>query len=137
MIPDIDSINSIFWQLGNILTIYVAIALLVFVLGYYLIFDPSATTAGKFIFRFMLSLVGLVVLIFVDLFVDPTTDKPWLQIPDDIDDWHPLFRMLIIGYVAFTITSLAILLALRKWKPESIKVSPDLDLVKPRHEHDS
>ena len=126
-------INSFAWVAGNILVAYIAIAIVVFVIGYYVLFDPKATTAGKFIFRFMLSLVGVILLVFIGTYVDPSPNRQWSVLPPDINSWRPILRLLIYGYVAFTITSLAVLLWVRKWRPGRVKSAQDRGLVEPRH----
>jgi ABC-type transport system involved in cytochrome c biogenesis permease subunit len=129
----IDTINSIAWVLANLVLAYTALALVIFVIMYYALFDPRATTGGKLIFRFMLSLVGIVGLVFVGIFVDPSMDRGWGVYPADVEPWRPVLRLIIYGYVAFTITSLAALLVRRKWRPNSLKIAPAQDLVKVRH----
>ena len=78
---DFNNINTIAWVMGNVLVAYTAIAITVFVLGYYILFDPRATTAGRLLFRFMLSLVGVISLIFVGTFVNPPVDRGWTGPP--------------------------------------------------------
>jgi hypothetical protein len=129
----IDTINSIAWILANIILAYTALALVVFVIMYYALFDPRATTGGKLIFRFMLSLVGIIGLVFGGIFMDPNANQTWSMYPDHIAVWRPILRLVIYGYVAFTITALAILLVRRKWRPHSLKIAPAQDLVKVRH----
>jgi hypothetical protein len=129
-------VNSFAWVAGSILVAYIAVAIVVFVIGYYVLFDPGATTAGKLIFRFMLSLVGVIILVFIGTYIDPSPNREWSFLPPDVTSWRPLLRFLIYGYVAFTITSLGVLLALRKWKPNRIKSAPDINLVKLRHTND-
>lgn len=128
----LQAINTFAWVAGNILVAYTAFAIVVFVIGYYVLFDPKATTAGKFIFRFMLSLVGVICLIFIGTYVDPSPKRAWSFLPPDVSTWRPLLRLLVYGYVAFTITSLAVLLGVRKWKPSLIKSKDTHDLVEPR-----
>jgi hypothetical protein len=130
----IDVINQFAWVGANIVLAYTAVALLVFVVLYYALFDPKATTGGKLIFRFMVSLIGIVGLVYVGIFVDPAHDRGWFVLPDDVADWRPTVRLLIYGYVAFTATSLAILLIKRKWFPQKLKTAPVQELVKVRHE---
>lgn len=126
-------VNAIAWVGGNLVIAYIALALIVFVIGYYTLFDTGATTAGKMIFRFMLSLVGIVALLIAGIFIDPSSNRSWFSYPVDVAAWRPLIRLAIYGYVAFTITSLAILLGVRKWKPLLIISKSDRDLVKVRH----
>lgn len=131
----IDVINSIAWVSANILVAYIALGVVVFVVGYYIFFDPNATTAGKMIFRFMLSLVGIILLAFIGTYIDPSHGRAWLEYPDDVDVWRPIVRVIIYAYVAFSITTLAAFLFIRKWRPEKMKKKSDLKLVEPRHPH--
>lgn len=133
MIEFLLQLNSIAWILSNALIAYIAFAVPGFVVLYYILYDPKATTAGKLIFRFMLSLVGIILLVFIGTFVDPTGGRNWATLPHDVEFWRPTLRLLIYGYVAFTITSLAVFLALRKWWPGLVKTAPDEALVKVRH----
>lgn len=128
----VNYVNPVAWVLGNLLVAYIAAAVLIFVVGYYVIYDPSATTAGKLIFRFFISLLGLIILVFVGTYIDPTGDRSWLEMPGDVDAWRPVFRVFVYGYISFTLTSLAKLLVVRRWWPQKVKTAPDL--IKPRHE---
>jgi len=129
-----DVINPIAWVTANILLAYIAFALIVFVVMYYALFDPRATTGGQLIFRFMLSLVGVIVLSFLGIFIDPAPDREWFTYPGDyVEWWRPILRLCIYGFVAFTITSLAVLLVRRKWFPHNLKMAPQ-PLVVVRHE---
>ena len=125
-------INPIAWVLGNLLVAYDAISIIVFVIGYIIIYDPSTTTAGKLIFRFFVSLMGLIILVFIATYIDPAADHIWLELPNDVDAWHPVFRTIVYGYIGYSVTSLAVLLVIRKWWPNKVNTAPDL--VKPRHE---
>ena len=131
----IEVINPIAWVLSNVVLAYTAFVLVVFVIMYYALFDPKATTGGQLIFRFMVSLVGVVGLIFLGIFVDPAPDREWFIYPADyVDAWRPLVRFVVYGYVAFTATSLSVLLIKRKWFPHMLRIAPSQELVKPRHE---
>lgn len=128
-------INPVAWVVANMVLAYIAFALVVFVVMYYALFDPQATTGGKLIFRFMISLVGLIGLLFLGIFVDPAPDREWFSYPGDyVEWWRPVLRLFIYGYVAFTITSLAVLLVKRKWFPSRIEAIAPQPLVKVRHE---
>lgn len=129
----LEVINAIAWVTGNLLVAYIELAIIVFVIGYYVLFDPRATTAGTMIFRFMLSLVSIILLVFIGTFVDPSHNRNWNALPADVDLWRPILRVAIYGYVAYTITSLAVLLAIRKWRPHLVKKASDMNLVQPRH----
>lgn len=130
----IDSLDSFFWIGANILVLYIAIGLVVFLTGYALLFDPRATTAGKFVYRFMLSLFGVVILVFISLWLDPSPGRAWYEYPGDVLWWRPAFRFFVYLGVAYTITALAILLVIRRWFPDKLKTSLDRDLVKPRRD---
>lgn len=129
-----DAINAVAWVIGNIVLSYTAFALLLFLLAYYAIFDPSATTGGKLIFQFMLSLAGVIMIVFIGIFVDPSPNQEWFIYPEGyVEEWRPILRLAIYGFVAFSISSLAWLLAVRKWWPQKVKKASDINLVKVRH----
>lgn len=127
-------VNTIAWVTSNILVAYIAIVLFVFVIGYYVLFDPRATTAGRFVYRFAVSLVGVIGLVFISLFVDPVFGKEWYVFPEDIAFWRPLVRLAAYAYVAYSVTALTILLVIRKWWPQRLRTSRDHYLVKARSE---
>ena len=130
----VNAINTVAWVLGNVVLAYTAFALIAFLIAYYTVFDPSATTGGRLIFRFMLSLAGVIVLVFVGIFVDPSPDQDWSRFPvESVEWWRPLLRLAIYGFVAYSISSLAWLLAVRKWWPHKVKKASDINLVKVRH----
>ena len=130
----VNAINSVAWVVGNVFLAYTAFALIAFIIAYYTIFDPKATTGGRLIFRFMLSLAGVIVLVFIGIYVDPSPGRSWFDFPvDSVEWWRPLLRLVIYGFVAFSITSLAWLLAVRKWWPYRVKKASDINLVKVRH----
>ena len=130
----VNAINTVAWVFGNVVLAYTAFALIAFLIAYYTVFDPSATTGGRLIFRFMLSLAGVIVLVFVGIFVDPSTDQDWSRFPvESVEWWRPLLRLAIYGFVAYSISSLAWLLAVRKWWPHKVKKASDINLVKVRH----
>lgn len=117
--------NSYAWIFSNLLIAYIGVVLIIFVVGYWLLFDPKATTGGRLIFRFAVSLVGVIGLVFVSLFVNPASGRAWDEYPGDLFWWRPVVRLIVYSYVAYTITSLTILLGIRKWKPHIIVVAPD------------
>lgn len=135
MIPSwINGVNQFAWITSNILIAYIALVLIVFTVSYIVFFDPKATTAGKFIFRFAFSLIGIVGLSFIGIFIDPSPGRAVLEFPGDVLWWRPIIRLLGYGYVAFAITGLCVLLYNRKWHPERLRTSLDNQLVKTRHE---
>lgn len=117
--------NAYLWIGANLLIAYIGVALVVFVAGYYLLFDPKATTGGRLIFRFALSLVGVMGLIIISLFINPAEGRAWFQYPGDLFWWRPIVRFITYSYVAYTITSLTVLLGIRKWVPHIIQTAPD------------
>lgn len=136
LLPDdiTEVVNTVAWVVGNVILAYTAVALILFLIAYYAIFDPSATTGGRLIFRFMLSLAGVIVLVSIGIFVDPSPDREWFMYPTGaVEWWRPLLRLSIYGFVAYSISSLAWLLAVRKWWPHKVKKASDIILVKPRH----
>lgn len=133
----INAWNTFAWVAANLLVGYIAIAVILFVIGYWILFDPRATTAGRNIFRFFVSLLLIIGLVFVGLFIDPHVDRPWFTYPGDVNPWRPTLRLLGYGYVAYTITSLAVLLVIRKWWPQKLRTALDKEIVKTRHEVDT
>ena len=133
MIPSwLDGLNNYLWVMSNLLVAYIAIVLVIFVIGYFILFDPKATTAGKFIFRFFVSLFGVIGLIFISLFVDPRAGHGWNTYPGDVLVWRPALRFIAYSYVAYSVTGLAVLLGFRKWRPSFLRTALDRELVKPR-----
>lgn len=133
MIMDwIDQFNAIAWVMSNLLVAYIAAVLTLFVIGYFVLFDPGVTTAGKFVFRFALSLIGVIGLIAVSLFINPAEGRQWTEFPGDILWWRPTIRFVIYAYVAYTVTGLAILIGYRKWKPTRLRTALDYELVQTR-----
>lgn len=120
----IEQWNAIAWVGANLLVAYIAVALVVFVVGYQLLFDPRATTGGKLVFRFALSLIGVIGLVFISLFIDPRMGSQWFMYPGDVIWWRPTLRLAAYVYVAYTITSLSVLLVIRKFWPEKLKTAP-------------
>lgn len=135
MIDVLLAANPVFWVLSNILIAYIAAMLVVFTVAYPVFFDPLATTAGKFVLLFALSLVGVIGLIFISLFIDPRNGIEWWQYPPDLFWWRPLLRLAVYVCVAFTITGLVVVLWLRKFRPHRLKTAPGTDQsipIKPR-----
>lgn len=133
MIPNwLTGLNTFVWVGSNILIAYSALLLIIFVIFYFVVFDPRATTAGKFIFRFIVSLVGVIALAFIGSFIDPIPGRLWFQYPGDVIWWRPVVRFGVYFYVAFSITALTILLGIRKWRPSWMRTALDRELVKTR-----
>lgn len=126
--------NTVAWVVTNVLVAYIAVMLVVFVVGYYALFNPRVTTAGRYIFRFFVSLIAVIGLVFVSLFIDPHSNNLWYEYPYDTAFWRPTVRLAGYAYVAFSITSLAILLIVRKWHPHMLRTAKDHDLVQTRKE---
>lgn len=137
VVPDTitDPINNVAWVLSNILLAYTWVVLIIFLVAYLILFDPQATTGGQLIFRFMVSLVGVIILSYIGVFVDPAPDRAWFIYPGDdvVEPWRPIARLVVYSFVAFSITALSVLLVSRKWFPHKVKKASDLVLVKPRH----
>lgn len=133
MIPEwLNQLNAFAWVTSNIIVLYIAIVLTLFVVAYYVFFDPSATTGGKLIFRFALSLLGVMGLIFIGVFINPAANREWFTYSGDIFWWRPLLRLGFYAYVAYSITSLTIFLGIRKFRPDLLTTVKDVDLVQPR-----
>ena len=127
-------LNPTLWVIMNLALIYVGVLLLAFTILYPTLFEPSATTGGKMIFRFALSLSMVVAVIVVGIFIDPRHDIPWYEYPGDTIWWRPPILLGAYLYVAYTISSLVRFLWKRKFQPQKIKRIPDKELVKPRHD---
>lgn len=112
---------------------YITAALFIFVVGYYTFFDPRATTAGKQLFRFMVSLTGIFFLTVFGAIVRPLFRDEDGAYTGFAYFWSAL-AVLICVYVAFTITTLSVSLVMRKWFPGKVKKVSDLELLKPRHD---
>lgn len=121
----IDTLNAILWVTSNIMVGYIALALIVFVAAYPIFFDPGATTAGRLILRFGTSLVGVIGLVAISVFVDPREGSMWFEYPADIAPWRPVVRFVAYGYVSYAVTSLVVLLWLRKYRPRSVQTAPN------------
>jgi hypothetical protein len=126
-------LNSFMWSAGNIFLAYTAVVLILFLTTYLILFDPRATTGGKLIFQFMLSLAGVVFLVYIGIFIDPARGRSWNEIAVDVEPWRPAIRFFVYGFVAYSITSLSWLLVMRKWFPQKLKKASDRLLVVPRH----
>lgn len=126
-------LNSWLWVVGNVLLGYTSVVLVLFVITYFVIFDPRATTGGRLIFQFMLSLAGVLILVFIGIYIDPSSNSSWFELNPDVEWWRPFVRAVVYGFVAYAITSLAVLLVLRKWFPHKLTKASDFALVQPRH----
>lgn len=124
--------NHFAWVFSSVILVYIFVMLLVFVVGYYALFNPKVTTAGRYIFRFFVSLIAVIGLVVIGLFVDPQGSTRWNVLPEDILYWRPTVRLIGYIYVAFSITSLSVLLVMRKWFPHKMRTALDHDLVKLR-----
>lgn len=133
MIPQwLLTINTGAWIASNILVGYISLLLLVFVIFYFIVFDPRATTAGKNIFRFITSLVGVMGLVFIGSYIDPQPGRGLFEFPGDVIWWRPLVRLGVYGYVGYAVTSLLVVLIIRKWWPNKLRTAMDLQLLKVR-----
>lgn len=130
----IEIMNTFFWVASNVLVGYIGALLLVFVVGYIAIFEPRATRGGKLILRFAVSILGIVFLVWLGIYIDPVPGRTWYIYDGTAADWRPAVRFVGYSFVAYTITSLAIFLFLRKFYPHKFKNASDRDFVKPRSE---
>lgn len=128
----IQEMNTVFWTITNVLVAFTMVLLVVFVIIYYALFDPRATTAGRFVFRFMLALVGVIGLSVLGIIFDPAHGRYSAYVPIDELWWRPFVRMVIYGYVAYSVTALAILVVLRKWWPHKIHTAKTRELLETR-----
>ncbi len=129
-----EAFNSFLWVLSNFLVLYIGLMLVVFLTLYYALFDPRATTAGRFLYRFALSLLGVIALVFISLYLDPAPGRGVMEYPGDVFWWRPALRFVAYLGVAYTVTALNVLLVIRKYFPHMLRTAQDRELVKPRHD---
>lgn len=127
-------INTVLWIVSNVLVGYIAMASVLFVVGYLILFDPLTTTAGKIVFRLMISLAGVMVLVFIGVFLDNRPDQDWLTFQGDTLWWKPGVRLIIYGYMAYAATILLNFLIVIKWFPSRLKTPRDKELIHLRNE---
>lgn len=128
----IHGFNAFAWISANYLIAYISILVVAFAIYYPIVFDPSATTVGKYIFRFFFSLVGVIGLIFVSLYIDPAPGRSPDEYPGDVLLWRPGLRLFVYGYLAYSITALVAVLVIRKYWPDKLRTALD---VKVREHH--
>jgi heme exporter protein D len=97
-----DVINPALWLVSNLQLGYLSLALVAWVLLYGFGFRWWTTPAGQMIFAFTASLLGVIVLVFVGVFVNP--QRPWFEAPPDVFLWRPLLRYLVYLAVSITLT---------------------------------
>ena len=129
-------INTVLWVMSNALVGYIALASVLFVVGYLILFDPLTTTAGKIIFRLMVSLAGVMGLVFIGVFLDNRPDQDWLTFHGDTLWWRPGVRLIVYGYLAYATTTLLSFLMVIKWFPSRLKTPRDKELIHLRNEGD-
>lgn len=132
---DIAVVNPVLWVVANVLLAYSGVALFVFVFGYLALFNPFLTTVGRYLFLFMVSLLGVTCLSFVGIFVDPAPDSVWYRYPTHmVEWWRPGLRFVVYSFVAITVSMLSVVLVYRKWFPHKLRTARDLELITPRKE---
>lgn len=129
-------INTVLWVMSNALVGYIALASVLFVAGYLILFDPLTTTAGKIIFRLMVSLAGVMGLVFIGVFLDNRPDQDWLTFQGDTLWWRPGVRLIVYSYLAYAATTLLSFLMTIKWFPSRLKTPRDKKLIHLRNERD-
>ena len=133
----LDALNTVLWVWSNVLIAYIAMALIAFRVAYVILFDPKATTAGRVIAQFTLSLIGVIGLVVLGIFVDPHANTSWWAYPSDIAPWRPAVRFVAYGYVAYTVTSLVVVLWVRKYRPDKIQTAPNENTLNVKVRHDN
>lgn len=128
----LDAINAFMWVSANVILAYIMVLVVIFVLLYRALFEVNATTGGKLVYRFMVSLVGITGLIVLGTFIDPAAGREWFTYPTDVAVWRPIVRFAIYTYVAYTVTSLSVFLVIRRFYPNRVKKAEDYSFVKPR-----
>lgn len=119
----VDVVNGFAWVFGNFVLGVSTFLLIVFVIAYPILFDPRATTVGRYLLRFLFGLVGVVGLVFIGTFVDPR--YPWYEYPPDIVVWRPIFRAVVYAFMFYGLVSLSVLLVARKWFPDKMRSAPE------------
>lgn len=128
----LEDVNTVFWVTGNLIAASIFVSGLAFAIIYPILFNPSLTTAGKYIWRAIFSVGGFGFLAVVGTFVDGRVE--WFELPPDVDWWRPAIRLVIYGIIAYTFWSLVALLFVRRFHPERLRTAPEDTLnVKPRH----
>ena len=115
-------INQWLWAASNLTILYIFVAGILFLAAYTILFNPSLTTAGKFIWRTVLSLIVLTFLDFLRVYVDPA--RPWYEMRDDMAEWRPAATFAINVFVAYNFTMLAAFVIRRRFKPARVKTAP-------------
>ena len=132
----LNDLNPFFWVASNFLIIYTNVLLSLFVIGYYVLFDPRATTGGKLILRFGFALFLVMTLVTIGIYANPISETPWYNYPgESVIWWRPAVRAFVYAYIAFATTSLVVFLVIRKFWPNRLQTSADKDMAIPRHDH--
>jgi len=129
--PEVEAYNHVMWVIGNLTVALIFVCALTFVVVYPVLFNPMLTTAGRLIWRLVISFLGLGFLAVLGVFVDGQVD--WTMFPPDVSWWRPTIRFFIYAFVAYSFGSLIGLLFTRRFHPERVRRAPDDWMVKPRH----
>ena len=133
--PDwLNEINTIFWVSSNALVGYITIALYVFLVAYFVMFNPRKTTAGRLLFRLLFALGGVMTLVFVSVFIDNRPDEDWLTFPGDTLWWRPTLRIFGYLFLAYAVTALISFMVKVRWFPHRLKTPRDKELLRLRQE---
>ena len=116
--------NTFFWVAGNLVAASVFVSSLLFSVLYPILFNPSLTSAGKLIWRAILSIAGFGLLVVTGLFIDGQVE--WWQMPADIAWWRPVTRLAVYLLIAYTFASLVWLLIARRFWPHTLRTAPPL-----------
>ncbi len=98
----IEYINPALWIVANLQLVYLSGALVAWVAGYGLGFRWWTTPAGRQVFAFTASLLGVVGLVFIGTFVNP--QRPWWEAPPEVFEWRPILRYAVYLAVSITLT---------------------------------
>lgn len=133
--PDwLTEINAVLLVSSNVLVGYITLAVYVFIIGYYALFNPRATTAGRLLFNLLVSLAFVMTLVFIGVFIDNRPDEDWLSFRGDTLWWRPSLRIMGYGFLAYTVTALIVFLVKVKWFPHLLKTPRDEELIRLSHE---
>ncbi len=119
--------STVVWVLGNLVALGIFFSAGTFAVLYPLLFNIRVTTVGPHIWRAILSVAGFGVLAVLGLFVDGRVN--WWEMPTDVAWWRPLLRLAIYGLIAYSFTSLSVVLIMRRFWPHRLKTKPLVDAL--------
>lgn len=125
-------VNPALWIITNLILFGGYIALAFYVVIYGFVFDwiklpdGAPNVGGRLIFNLTASLGAIVALLVVQIFLVPTTGRPWYIAPPQPVFWLPSARFLIYSWLVGTIFAMSITLGIRikRAQPMQFTVTP-------------